>query len=109
MIEYITNIFIFPLIGVVLGIFVYHFYHKIDDKNYLTTRDYLKCAVLSYIVCFAILFIQKNMVPSSLSSLTSNNPLTMSSPTGSKGMEITDVSNIDLDCDNIFTTGHPSF
>ena len=45
MIEYLTNIFIFPLIGVVLGLFVYHFYHKIDDKNYLTKGDYLKCAV----------------------------------------------------------------
>ena len=104
MIEYLTNIFIFPLIGVVLGLFVYHFYHKIDDKNYLTKGDYFKCAVLSYLVCFAILFIQKNMI---LSSNTSDIPLT--SPTTGKGMEITDVSSIDLDGDNIFTTGHPSF
>jgi hypothetical protein len=96
MLEYFTNIYIFPLIGVILGLFVYHFYHKIDDKNYLTKGDYFKCAVLIYLVCFAILFLQQNMV------------LASALPNG-KGSEITDIASVDLDADNIFSTGHPSF
>ena len=101
MLEYLTNIYIFPLIGVVLGLFVYHFYHKIDDKNYLTKGDYFKCAVLIYLVCFAILFLQQNMV---LASNTGTSVI----PNG-KGGEITDIASVDLDADNIFSTGHPSF
>lgn len=101
MIEYITNIYIFPLIGVILGLFVYHFYHKIDDKNYLTKNDYFKCAVLVYLVCFALLFLQQNMVL--VSSLGES-----SVSTGKSGT-IVNISSMDLDADNIFSTGHPTF
>ena len=99
MIEFLTNIYIFPLIGVLLGLFVYHFYHKIDEKNYLTKGDYFKCALLTYLVCFTILFLQQNIISSgSTSSLITNS-----------GTVIPDVSSVLEDVDNVFNTGHPEF
>jgi hypothetical protein len=104
MIEFITNIYIFPIIGVLLGLFIYHFYHKVDDKNYLTKGDYFKCAVLIYIVCFAILFLQQNM-----GSIIISNTSSSLSKISNSGTEIADVSSVLDDVDNVFNTGHPGF
>lgn len=96
MIEYITNIYIFPFIGVILGLFIYHMYHKIDDKTHISKKDYLKCCILIYIVCFLILFLYQNMI--------------FISP-NIKSLEIQDITdnNDIVDIDNMFSTGYPTF
>ena len=105
MIDLITNIYIFPLIGVLLGLFIYHFYHKIDDKNYLTKGDYLKCAVLIYLVCFVILFIQNNMGTVINGSVSNGVRLKLSN----SGTDLADTSSVLDDVENVFNTGHPGF
>ena len=89
-----------------LGLFVYHFYHKVDDKNYITKGDYLKCAVLIYLVCFTILFLQQNM--GGIIS-ASDNSCGKLGKVANSGTEIADVSSILDDVDNVFNTGHPGF
>jgi hypothetical protein len=122
MLEYFSHLYTLPLIGVVIGLFIYHIYSKFEKKE-LTKKDYFKCGALIYLVCFTLLFLQQNS--NVLSSITTSSILTDSknSLNIDNNLQTTLIgfskSNIEtnngiedmmeIDMDNIFNTGHPSF
>jgi len=129
MLEYFSHLYTLPLIGVLIGLFIYHIYSKLEHKE-LTKKDYFKCGALIYLVCFTLLFLQQNS--NVLSSITTSSILTDTSSSLSSAKNSLNIDNnlqtnlisssksnietnngiedmMEIDMDNIFNTGHPSF
>ena len=82
-------IYLFPLIGVIVGLFLYHFNSKINhiDRSY---SDYFKCSILLYISCLTLLYIYN------ISSFDESIPSTL-------------PASDTLSENDIFNTGLPAF
>ena len=56
--EYITNIYILPLISTIIGLCMIYIYDKFEKKQY-TSAVYLRIGVLIYISTYITLYISK--------------------------------------------------
>ena len=56
--EYITNIYILPLIATIIGLCLVYLYDKFEKKQY-TYSIYLRISVLIYISTYGALYISK--------------------------------------------------
>ena len=56
--EYITNIYILPLISTIIGLCIVYLYDKFEKKQY-TTPMYLRIGILIYISTYSSLYISK--------------------------------------------------
>jgi hypothetical protein len=56
--EYITNIYVLPLISTIIGLAMIYLYDKFEKKQY-TSAVYLRIGVLLYISTYATLYISK--------------------------------------------------
>jgi len=56
--EYITNIYILPLISTIIGLFLFYLYDKFEKKQY-TSAHYLRISILIYISTYLTLYISK--------------------------------------------------
>jgi hypothetical protein len=56
--EYITNIYILPLISTIIGLAIVYLYDKFEKKQY-TSALYLRIGVLIYISTYGALYISK--------------------------------------------------
>jgi len=69
--EYITNIYILPLIATIVGLSLVYLYDKFEKKQY-TSAQYLRIGILIYISTYLTLYISK------LNCFTDMNSSTMS-------------------------------
>jgi hypothetical protein len=58
LLEYITNIYILPLISTLIGLALVYLYDKFEKKQY-TSAIYLRIGVLLYISTYVTLYISK--------------------------------------------------
>jgi hypothetical protein len=58
MIEYITNIYVLPLIATIIGLAIVYMYDKFEKKQY-TTAVYFRIAILIYISAFGTIYLSK--------------------------------------------------
>ena len=58
MLEYITNIYILPLIATIIGLTIIYLYDKFEKKQY-TSAMYLRIGILLYISTYGTLYISK--------------------------------------------------
>jgi len=56
--EYITNIYILPLIATIVGLSLVYLYDKFEKKQY-TSAQYLRIGILIYISTYFTLYISK--------------------------------------------------
>ncbi len=56
--EYITNIYVLPLISTIIGLTIIYLYDKFEKKQY-TSAVYLRIGVLLYISTYGTLYISK--------------------------------------------------
>ena len=56
--EYITNIYVLPLLSTIIGLTIIYLYDKFEKKQY-TSAVYLRIGVLLYISTYATLYISK--------------------------------------------------
>ena len=56
--EYITNIYILPLISAIIGLALVYLYDKFEKKQY-TSSLYLRIGILIYISTYGALYISK--------------------------------------------------
>ena len=56
--EYLTNIYILPVIATIIGLAIVFIYDKFEKKQY-TNGVYLRIGILIYISCFATIYISK--------------------------------------------------
>ena len=56
--EYLTNIYILPIIATIVGLAIVFIYDKFEKKQY-TNGVYLRIGILIYISCFATIYISK--------------------------------------------------
>jgi hypothetical protein len=56
--EYITNIYVLPLISTIIGLVIIYLYDKFEKKQY-TSAVYLRIGVLLYISTYGTLYISK--------------------------------------------------
>ena len=56
--EYLTNIYILPLITTVIGIAIVYLYDKFEKKQY-TSAVYLRIGLLIYVSTFATIYISR--------------------------------------------------
>ena len=57
-IEYITNIYVLPLIAVIIGLGILYLYDFFEKKQY-PNSVYFRMAILIYVACFATIYISK--------------------------------------------------
>ena len=57
--EYLTNIYILPLITTIIGIVIVYLYDKFEKKQY-TSAIYIRIALLIYISSFATFYLSHN-------------------------------------------------
>jgi uncharacterized transporter YbjL len=69
MLEYITNIYILPLIATIIGLIIVFIYDKFEKKQY-TGANYFRFAILIYIATFSSLYLV-HLASSKLSAGTS--------------------------------------
>jgi hypothetical protein len=58
LLEYITNIYVLPLISTLIGLALVYLYDKFEKKQY-TSAIYLRIGVLLYISTYVTLYISK--------------------------------------------------
>ena len=58
LLEYITNIYVLPLISTIIGLIMIYLYDKFEKKQY-TSAVYLRIGVLLYISTYGTLYISK--------------------------------------------------
>ena len=58
LLEYVSNIYIIPLISSIIGLFLVYLYDKFEKKQY-TTAIYLRVGLLIYISTYTSLYISK--------------------------------------------------
>ena len=58
MLEYITNIYVLPLIATIIGLSIIYLYDKFEKKQY-TSAMYLRIGILLYISTYGTLYISK--------------------------------------------------
>ena len=58
MLEYITNIYVLPLIATIIGMLLVYIYDKFEKKQY-TTAMYLRIAILIYISTFGTIYLSR--------------------------------------------------
>ena len=58
LLEYITNIFILPLISSIIGVLIIYLYDKFEKKQY-TYSIYLRLGILIYVSTYIALYISK--------------------------------------------------
>jgi len=56
--EYITNIYVLPLISTIIGLAIIYLYDKFEKKQY-TSAIYIRIGLLLYISTYATLYISK--------------------------------------------------
>ena len=56
--EYITNIYVLPLISTIIGLIIIYLYDKFEKKQY-TSAVYLRIGVLLYISTYGTLYISR--------------------------------------------------
>ena len=78
LLDYITNIYILPLISSIIGLILVYLYDKYEKKQY-TPSIYLRFGVLIYISTYAALYISKLNIFSSDSGHSSGQSGGMSS------------------------------
>ena len=72
MLEYLTNIYVLPLIACIIGLAIVFIYDKFEKKQY-TNSVYFRIAILIYISCFATIYISKlPILQSGGSNITAN-------------------------------------
>ena len=71
LLEYITNIYVLPLISTIIGLTIIYLYDKFEKKQY-TSSNYLRFGILIYISTYITLYISKLNCLSSITSFTSN-------------------------------------
>lgn len=74
--EYLTNMYVLPLIAVIIGLSIVYCYDKFEKKQY-SNGIYLRIGILIYISCLATIYISKlDIVQSggSMSITDINNP-----------------------------------
>ncbi len=57
--EYITNIYILPLITTIIGLVLTYLYDKFEKKQY-TNAQYLRIGVLIYVSTFATIYLSRS-------------------------------------------------
>jgi hypothetical protein len=58
MLEYLTNIYILPLLATIIGISIVYLYDKFEKKQY-TSAIYLRIGLLIYISSFTTFYLSK--------------------------------------------------
>ena len=58
LLEYISNIYVLPLISSIIGLLLVYLYDKFEKKQY-TTAIYLRIGILIYISTYTSLYISK--------------------------------------------------
>jgi len=58
LLEYITNIYVLPLISTIIGLSIIYLYDKFEKKQY-TSAVYLRIGVLLYISTYGTLYISR--------------------------------------------------
>uniref|UniRef100_A0A6C0F0D6 Uncharacterized protein n=1 Tax=viral metagenome TaxID=1070528 RepID=A0A6C0F0D6_9ZZZZ len=58
MLEYLTNIYVLPLIATIIGISIVYLYDKFEKKQY-TSAIYLRIALLIYISSFGTIYFSR--------------------------------------------------
>ena len=75
--EYLTNMYVLPLIATIIGLALVYIYDIFEKKQY-TNAVYLRLALLIYISCLATIYISRlsflQVGGSSLSSISDVNP-----------------------------------
>jgi len=56
--EYLTNMYVLPLIATIIGLSLVYIYDLFEKKQY-TNAIYLRLALLIYISCFATIYISR--------------------------------------------------
>lgn len=56
--EYLTNMYVLPLIATIIGLAIVFIYDKFEKKQY-TNNVYLRVGILIYISCLATIYISK--------------------------------------------------
>ncbi len=56
--EYLTNIYVLPLIASIIGLAIVFIYDKFEKKQY-TNSVYLRVGILIYISCLATIYLSK--------------------------------------------------
>jgi hypothetical protein len=56
--EYLTNMYVLPLIAAIIGIAIVFIYDKFEKKQY-TNSVYLRIGILIYVSCLATIYISK--------------------------------------------------
>lgn len=56
--EYLTNMYVLPLIATIIGLAIVFIYDKFEKKQY-TNSVYLRVGILIYISCIATIYISK--------------------------------------------------
>ena len=60
MLEYLNNIYVYPIISTVIGILIVYLYDKFEKKQY-TSAIYLRIALLIYISTFATFYLATHL------------------------------------------------
>ena len=56
--EYLTNMYVLPLIASIIGLAIVFIYDKFEKKQY-TNSVYLRVGILIYISCLATIYLSK--------------------------------------------------
>lgn len=56
--EYLTNMYVLPLIATIIGLAMVYIYDKFEKKQY-TNGVYLRVGILIYLSCLATIYISK--------------------------------------------------
>jgi hypothetical protein len=56
--EYLTNMYVLPLIATIIGLAMVYIYDKFEKKQY-TNGVYLRIGILIYLSCLATIYISK--------------------------------------------------
>ena len=67
LLEYITNIYILPLISTIIGVLIIYIYDKFEKKQY-TNAIYIRIGLLIYLSTYKALYISKLNILSSIQS-----------------------------------------
>jgi hypothetical protein len=70
LLEYVTNIFILPLISSIIGLLIIYLYDKFEKKQY-TYSIYLRLGILIYVSTYIALYISKLNIFTGTSSIQS--------------------------------------
>ena len=68
--EYLTNIYILPLITTIIGIILVYLYDKFEKKQY-TSAIYLRIGLLIYVSTFGTIYISRSSIFSNISDVHS--------------------------------------